>query len=97
MPESARPDLCGGNPGPYRDVKRSKTNRGMKRIVKRLTFAVTFPLLSLSLYWREIDGDYSASQLVLASAIVIVAATGIFLYTPIAKRVERGSLAWGWG
>ena len=72
-------------------------SRRMKRTVKRLFVAIVFPLLSLLQYWIVLDDDYSTNKLLLASAIAIVVAAGIFLYAPIAKKVERGGLAWASG
>lgn len=69
----------------------------MNRTVKRLCIAVVFPLLSLCMYWVMLDGDYSTNQLLLASAIAIMVAIGIFLYAPIAKKVERRGFAWTLG
>ena len=39
--------------------------------------------------------NYSTTQLLLASVIAILVAIGLFLYVPIARKVERGSIAWG--
>ena len=60
----------------------------------RVLLAVLYPFLTLFLYLRELDGNYGAGRLVLASAIALVLAIGIFLYPPIAKRVEPRSVAW---
>ena len=62
---------------------------------KRLALSVFLPLLSLLLYLQRLRGDYSTYQLVLASAIAIMAGAGLFLYAPIVRRVERVSIAWG--
>lgn len=77
----------------------SRNNKEMKRTIKRLAFSVTFPLIALWQYWYSAkrDGDYSTNQLLLASAIAIVVAAAIFLYVPIAKKVERWSIAWWLG
>ena len=75
----------------------SRTNKEMKRTIKRLALSVTHPLLALWLYWGRLHGDYSTNQLLLASAIAIVVAAAIFLYVPIAKKVERWSIAWWLG
>ena len=66
----------------------------MNRSVKRLAIAICFPLLSLWQYWTRLDDNYNTTQLLLASSVAIVVATIIFLYAPIAKKVERGSPAW---
>ena len=66
-----------------------------RKTTRRLGLAVFLPLLSLLLYWHRLHGDYSTNQLLLASSVAIVAATGLYLYAPIARKVERGSLAWG--
>lgn len=62
---------------------------------KRLTMSVLLPLLSLLSYWQRLHGEYSTNQLVLASAIAILAGTGLFLYATIVRKVERVSIAWG--
>ncbi len=66
--------------------------RQMKRIARRLLLAIVFPAFSLHLYWKEAEG-----QTMLAAAIALVLAIGIFLYPPIAKRIERWSPAWNLG
>jgi hypothetical protein len=67
----------------------------MRNVLKKLAMSAFLPLLSLLLYWQRLHGDYSTYQLVLASSIAILIAVGLFLYASIARKVERGSIAWG--
>ena len=57
--------------------------------------SVLLPLLCLLSYWQSLHGDYSAYQLLLASAIAILAGAGLFLYTTIVRKVESAGKAWG--
>ena len=60
----------------------------------RWGMSITIPLLSLLLYWGRLHGNYSTDQLLLASAIAIAVAAGLYLYAPVARKVERWSTAW---
>lgn len=62
---------------------------------KRLALSVFLSLLSLLLYLQRLHGEYSTNQLVLASAIAILAGAGLFLYAPIVRKVESVGIAWG--
>ena len=62
---------------------------------KRLALSGWLPLFSLLSYLLGFRGDYRTDQLFLASAIALLVATGLFLNAPIARKVERGSIAWG--
>ena len=62
---------------------------------KRLVMSVLLPLLCLLSYWQSLHGDYSTYQLLLASAIAILAGAGLFLYTTIVRKVESAGKAWG--
>ena len=42
------------------------------------------PLFTLLSYWQGVRGEISTNQLLLASAIAILVAAGMFLYAPIA-------------
>lgn len=52
------------------------------------------PVQSVVLLDGSSEG-YCTNHLLFASAIAILVATGLFLYTPIVLKVERGSIAWG--
>ena len=60
----------------------------------RLTASLVYPLLGFVNYWRAFDGE--ADQADLLSGIVVsgVLSVAIFMYFPIAKKVENFSLAW---
>lgn len=62
---------------------------------KRLVMSVLLPLLCLLSYWQSLHGNYSTYQLLLASAIAILAGAGLFLYTTIVRMVESAGKAWG--
>ena len=64
------------------------------RISGRLGMSITMPLVSLGLYWQRLHGDYTTEEMLVASAIAIVVAAGLYLYAPIARRIERWSAAW---
>ena len=66
----------------------------MKMSVARVLNALVFPIFGLVMYWRELDGDYGAGQMVVAGAIALVLSIGIYVYPPIAKRIESKSVAW---
>ena len=59
---------------------------------KRLALSGWLPLFSLMSYWQEVRSDYSASKLLLASAIAILVAPGLFLYESIARKVKCGTI-----
>ena len=68
-----------------------------KSFLMRLILSVCFPLLSLHAYWRDLDGNYSGMQFLWGLVIAIIATVAIFLYVPVAKKVERGSVVWTFG
>ena len=61
---------------------------------KRLSMCPWLPLFTLLSYWLGIRGDYGTNQLLAISAIAILVAAGLFMYAPIARKVEHGSIAW---
>ena len=69
----------------------------MSKFSRRLLTSVFFPSLSFYFYWTQIDGNYSEKQLVWALVITTITSLVIFLYFPVAKKVERGSVAWSLG
>ena len=66
-------------------------------LFKRLTLSVCFPFLGLYTYWRDLNGDHSGTQLLWGIVVAIIAGLAIFLYVPVAKKVERGSIVWTLG
>lgn len=69
----------------------------MSKFSRRLVISMFFPLLSFYFYWTQIDGDYTGNQLLWALVITLMAILVIFLYFPVAKKIERGSMAWSLG
>ena len=69
----------------------------MTRKIRRLLISVSFPAISLVVYWGRLDGIYATDHVLVAVAVAIAVAIGIFFYAPLAKRVERGSVAWNLG
>jgi len=57
--------------------------------------SVLLPLLCLLSYWQGLHGDYSTYQILLASAIAILAGAGLFTYASIVRKVESVGIAWG--
>ena len=63
--------------------------------VNCLALSVWLPLFSLLSYWLGVRCDHSTIQLSLIPDIAILGAAGLFLYAPIARKVERGSIVRG--
>ena len=57
--------------------------------------SVLLPLLCLLSYWQRLHGDHSTNQILLASAIAILAGAGLFMYATIVQKVESVGIAWG--
>lgn len=62
---------------------------------KSLALSGWLPLFTLLPYWLGVRGNYSTNQLLLASAIALLVAAGLFLYVRVAREIERGSIVWG--
>jgi len=55
---------------------------------------VLFPLIAFRMYWMEFDGAYTEIDLLWGVPITVASGVAIFLYEPLAKKIEHFSLAW---
>ena len=46
------------------------------------------------MYWREFDGAYTEMDLLWGGVVAVALGVVIFVYEPIAKKIEHFSLAW---
>ena len=65
------------------------------RIMRRFVMCIFLPLLSLISYWMEIDYNFNDNRLLLSTIVAILLSVALFFYVPIARKIERGSIAWG--
>ena len=56
--------------------------------------AVCVPLIAFYNYWRQFDGTYSEMDLLWAGVVSIFLGMAIFMYFPVAKKIENFSMAW---
>ncbi|MDE2645515.1 MAG: hypothetical protein OXI05_06735 [Bacteroidota bacterium] len=61
---------------------------------RRIAMSVLAPLVLLYIYWNAFDGAYTRTDMLCGMAVTIAFAVAIYLYFPIGKRVERGSIIW---
>lgn len=59
--------------------------------------SVGYPLLAFWIYWQAFDGDYTETDILWGVVVTVILASAIYLYFPIAKRVEYGSIIWFFG
>lgn len=70
----------------------------MMKFFMRILISGLFPGWCLYFYLNhDLDGDYSKAQLLWSSLITIIVAISVFMYVPVAKKIERGSLIWRLG
>ena len=62
----------------------------------RISFSVTYPLISFSRYWITFD-DNTAVDMLWGGMVTLFLALAIYLYFPVGSRIERGSLIWFFG
>lgn len=64
------------------------------KFVGRLILPVLYPLIALRMYWKEFNGAYTEIDLLWGVLITVASGVAIFLYEPLAKKIEHFSLAW---
>lgn len=64
-------------------------NTQIRRIVGSL-----YPLIVFWRYWDTLDCDYTRSDILWGIGVTVAFALAIYLYFPLAKKVERGSGLW---
>ncbi len=64
---------------------------------RRIVGSVGYPLLAFWIYWKAFDGGYTETDILWGVVVTIILASAIYLYFPIAKRVEYGSIIWFFG
>lgn len=69
----------------------------MDRLLKRITPAVTLPLISVASYWLELNGQWTGAQLFTALGIGAITGMVIHMYAPVAHKVKRGTMVWSFG
>ncbi|MXX96409.1 MAG: hypothetical protein F4065_04650 [Rhodothermaceae bacterium] len=78
----------------WRTLNRKTVKFFQNKHVARVGFSAVYPLISLWTYWRAFDGNYTGTDILWGVAVTIILASAIYLYLPIAKKVERGSIIW---
>ena len=61
---------------------------------KRYVVSVVIPLLLFWKYWRSFDGQYTGTDMFWGVAVTMTLAFALYLYLPIFKKIERGSIIW---
>lgn len=71
----------------------------MKRnkFVGKLILSVLHSLLAFHSYWRAFDGAYSDMDLLWGGVVTVVLSMAIFMYEPVAKKIQTFSFAWFFG
>lgn len=64
------------------------------KFIGRLILPVLFPLIAFHMYWSEFNGAYTDMDLLWGGIVAVALGVVIFLYEPLAKRIEYFSLAW---
>lgn len=65
-----------------------------RKFLGKLFASVWIPLIAFYRYWREFDGAYTDMDLLLGGVVTAVLWTAIFMYIPIANKIEPFSPAW---
>lgn len=53
-----------------------------------------YPLIAFYMYWSEFNGTYTDMDLLWGGIVAVALGVAIFLYEPLAKRIEHFSPAW---
>ncbi|MCY4170878.1 MAG: hypothetical protein OXE59_03065 [Bacteroidetes bacterium] len=64
------------------------------KFIGRLILPVLFPLTAFHNYRSEFNGAYTDMDLLWGGIVAVALGVAIFLYEPLAKRIEHFSLAW---
>ncbi len=65
-----------------------------RKFFGKIFASVLFPLIAFHGYWREFDGAYADMDLLWIGVVMVVLGTAIFMYFPIANKIETFSPAW---
>ena len=64
------------------------------KFVGRLILSVIIPIIPFRMYWSEFNGAYTDMDLLWGGIVAVAFGVAIFLYEPLAKRIEPFSPAW---
>ena len=64
------------------------------KFVGRLILPVLFPLINFFHYWTTFDGAYTDMDLLWGGIVAVALGVAIFMYFPIAQKIEHFSFAW---
>ena len=78
----------------WRILNRRMISFFQKKYVLRTGISTFYPLFSFSSYWRAFDGNYTGMDVFWGTSVTIALAIAIYLYFPIAKKIEHGSIIW---
>ncbi|MCY3629260.1 MAG: hypothetical protein OXI05_02875 [Bacteroidota bacterium] len=78
----------------WRTLNRKTIKFFENKHVRRIVASVGVPLLVFRRFWSTFDGDYTGTEMFWGIAVTITLASAIYLYFPIAKKIERGSIIW---
>ena len=77
-----------------RTLKRKMIKFFQNKHFKKFGVSVVIPLLLFWKYWRTFDGQYTGTDMFWGVAVTMTLAFALYLYLPIFKKVERGSIIW---
>ncbi len=66
----------------------------IKEFAGRLSIPVVYSLIGFYNYWWAFDGAYTGMDLLWGGLVTGVLAVAVFMYFPIAKKIENYSPAW---
>jgi len=59
------------------------------KFMGRLILPVLYPLIAFYMYWSEFNGTYTDMDLLWGGIVAVALGVAIFLYEPLAKRIEH--------
>ncbi len=62
--------------------------------IEEFTFRFFFPLMAFWQYWSAFDDDYAREDILWGAIVTLAFALALYLYFPIAKKVQNGSIIW---
>lgn len=68
-----------------------------KKFAGRLSVSIGYSLICFYNYWRAFDGAYTKMDLLWGGMVTVVLSMAIFMYEPVAKKIQTFSLAWFFG
>lgn len=62
--------------------------------IRRIFLSLLYPLIAFWQYWYALDGNYARDDMLWGAVVTIAFALALYLYFPVAKKIENGSGIW---